>query len=322
MIEFMKIDFGLATRLRPAILAVALAAALSASRAAEISWERASDSLACKLQDQILWRFSFSTNYGKPFFHPLSLPGGESLTGFKPGDHPWHYGLWFSWKYINRINYWEEDKNGKAQGATRWDAPEINTRPDGSADIQMNLRYLSPTNTIWMTERRRLHLAKPNADGGVALDWSANFTAGADDLLLDRTPMPGEEHGAVNGGYAGRLAQSPAQCRFVTLDGPVDHFASDRARPDSSAAACNITQNGRTDGIAIFSQTSNTGGKAPWYIINSTAMRWFSPALLSPAPRKVKAHETFTWNFRIATQKGTWTVEKLAAANAEFQNHK
>ena len=322
MIEFMKIDLGLAARLRPAILAAALAAPLSASRAAEVSWDRASDSLACTLQDQTLWRFSFGTNHGKPFFHPLSLPGGESLTAFKPGDHPWHYGLWFSWKYINGINYWEEDKTGKAQGATRWDAPEITTRPDGSADIHMNLRYLSPTNTVWMAERRHLHLSRPRADGSVTLNWIANFTAGADELLLDRTHMPGEEHGAVNGGYAGlsaRLAQAPAQCRFVTLDGPVDHFASDRARPDSSAAACNITQNGRTDGIAIFSLTSNTGGNAPWYMINSTAMRWFSPALLAPAPRKVKPNESFTWNFRIATQKGAWTVEKLAAANAEFQ---
>jgi hypothetical protein len=324
-IEFMKMDFGLGARFRPAILAAGLLmAALSTSRAAEISWDRAGDSLACKLGDQTLWRFSFGANYGKPFFHPLSLAGGDSLTGFKPSDHPWHYGLWFSWKYINGINYWEEDKTGKAQGATRWEAPEIMTRPDGSADIQMNLRYPSPTNTIWMTERRRIRVSKPDADGGVVIDWSADFTAlGHDDLLLDRTPMPGEAHGAVNGGYAGlsaRLAPAPAKCQFLTTDGPVDQFASDRARPASSAAACNITQKDRTDGIAIFSKDPNSGGKAPWYIINAPAMRWFSPALLSPAPRKVKARESFTWNFRIITKKGLWTPEKLTSANREFQS--
>lgn len=273
------------------------------------------------MQDQILWRFSFATNQGKPFFHPLSLPGGQSLTAFRPSDHPWHYGLWFSWKYINGVNYWEEDKTGKAQGTTRWDAPEITTRPDGSADIHLTVLYLSPTNTVWMTERRDIHVSAPEADGGVGLNWIANFTAGAEDLLLDRTHMPGEEHGAVNGGYAGlsvRLAQAPAQCRFLTLDGPVDHFESDRARPNSSAAACNVTRNGRTDGIAVFSHLLNTAGKAPWYIIKSTAMRWFSPALLAPAPRKVKAREAFTWNFRIVTQTGPWTSEKLSAANEHF----
>ena len=78
--------------------------------------------------------------------------------------------------------------------------------------------------------------------------------------------MSGEEHGAVNGGYAGmsvRLAQSPAKCDFLTAEGAVSKFDSDRARPNSKAAACNITQAGRTDGIAILSHTSNTGGDSP-----------------------------------------------------------
>jgi len=318
----MKSDFGRAACSRPAILAVLLLLADSAFAASVVSWDRSNDGLACKVQDQTIWRFSYATNQGKPFFHPLSSLGGESLTTFKPGDHPWHYGLWFSWKYINGINFWEEDKKtGKAQGTTQWDAPEITTRHDGSADIHLTLKYLSPTNTIWMTERRHIHVSALDKDGGVTLNWIANFTAGDDALFLDRTHMPGEEHGAVNGGYAGRsarLAQAPAQCQFLTIDGPVDHFESDRARPNSSAAACNIAQNGHTNGIAIFSKDSNSGGKAPWYIINAPAMRWFSPALLAPAPKHVRARESFTWSFRVVTKTDPWTSEKLRALSAEY----
>src|SRR6266498_1952662 len=121
--------------------------------------------------------------------------------------------------------------------------------------------------------------------------------------------MLGESEGAVNGGYAGfafRAAQDPAQCQFVSAEGPVENFESDRARPNSKAAACNVAQNGRTNGVAIFSHTSNTGGDSPWYMINSKTMRWFSPSLLAPAPRKVKPGETFTWKFRVMTKAEAW----------------
>jgi hypothetical protein len=99
----------------------------------------------------------------------------------------------------------------------------------------------------------------------------------------------------------------------------VTKFESDRARPKSEAAACNVTQNSRTDGVAILSHPSNLGGDSPWYMVNSKSMHWFSPVLLAPAPKKVKAHETFTWKFRVITHKGPWTSEALRAAAAKYK---
>jgi hypothetical protein len=49
-------------------------------------------------------------------------------------------------------------------------------------------------------------------------------------------------------------------------------------------------------------------------MVNSKSMHWFSPVLLAPAPKKVKAHETFTWKFRIITRTGSWTPEMLTKA--------
>jgi hypothetical protein len=304
-----------------AILGLLGALFIADAASAEVAFERTAGTVGCKLNNQILWQFSFSTNEGKPFFHPLRLLDGAPLTALKPGDHRWHYGLWFSWKYINGINYWEEDKTGHAQGATVWDAPKLKSHKDGSEDIEMNLRYVAPTQGEVMTEQRKIHVSAPGRDGSVTIDWIAKFKAGKDELLLDRTHMPGEEHGAVNGGYAGfslRAAQSTNPVHFVTAEGPVEKFESDRARPKSKAAACNILENGRTDGVAIFSHSSNTGGDSPWYIINAKAMKWFSPALLAPAPRKVKPQEAFTWKFRVVTQAGGWTPEQLRKASDDY----
>jgi hypothetical protein len=325
VIRMLSMKFNLAhlLRARPVILAWLLGAGMAAVPArGAVSLKPSAESVECQLDGQPLWAFSFATNQAKPCFHPLRVTGSESLTHFRPSDHKWHYGLWFSWKYINKVNYWEEDKTGHSEGTTMWDAPKITTHKDGSAEINMTLRYVSPSNETMMTEKREIHVSAPHADGGVTIDWEARFTAGNTALLLDRTPMPGEEKGAVNGGYAGfsmRAAQSPAVCEFVTIEGPVTKFVSDRARPSSKAAACNVSQNNRTDGVAILSHTSNAGGDSPWYMVNSKGMHWFSPVLLAPAPKKVKPHETFTWKFRVITRAGAWTPEALSEAAKDYR---
>src|SRR5882672_8277076 len=78
-------------------------------RTAYAGWQRDDQSIAWHEGSNVVWRFSFDDKKGKPFFHPISA-GGTAFTNFKPQDHPWHYGLWFSWKYINHVNYWEEDR--------------------------------------------------------------------------------------------------------------------------------------------------------------------------------------------------------------------
>lgn len=297
---------------------------LPAFSPARAAWEKTADTLAWKSGDQTLWQFCFGQNLSKPYFHPIALTGGEPLTTLSPPDHLHHYGLWFSWKYINEVNYWELDKKtGKSVGPTKWDSPEITTHDDGSAEIKMNLRYVSPSNeaVVLIAEQREIKVSAPKADGSITIDWSAKFTAGETELLLDRTHMPGEPHGAVNGGYAGfsmRVAQVPAKDEFLTIEGPVEKYESDRARPNSKAAACNITQNGRTDGVAILSLASNVGGDSPWYISNSEKMRWFEPALIAPAAKKVAPHETFTWKFRVITKSGAWKPDELKSASEEF----
>lgn len=52
-------------------------------------------------------------------------------------------------------------------------------------------------------EQRTLVASAPTPTGSDSIDRSSRFTAGREGAVLDRTPMPGESKGAVNGGYAG-----------------------------------------------------------------------------------------------------------------------
>jgi hypothetical protein len=300
--------------------------------AARGEWQRDDKNLAWSSGTNICWRFSFDPARGKPFFHPVAPGGNTPLTNFKPADHPWHYALWFSWKYINHpndskhVNYWEENSAGNAQGKTRWDPPTIATQPDGRATIRLKLSYVNPSGATDLTELRELQVSAPAADGGFSIDWLARFTVGDQELVLDRTPMPGEPGGQVNGGYAGlsaRMVPLPVTMSVVTTSGPVEQFVRNRARPNAAAVACNFSDGSRDLGsLAFFSDPANTGGDAPWYIIDSRQMPFICQALLAPQPRSVPAHGEFTLRYRIGVSAKAWTQAGLEAGQKEWLTNK
>lgn len=295
-------------------------ALLSLPAVAHADWQRTATSLAWTRPDgAVVWRFSFDQAAGKPFFHPLTVAGGPSLTNFKPSDHPWHYGLWFSWKYLNHVNYWEESAaTGQAEGRTRWTPPTIETHSDGRAVIHLALTYENPDGEVVLREARFLQVSAPAADGSYAIDWRARFNVGGAALELDRTPMPNEPSGQINGGYAGlgaRLAAAPLTFAALTTAGPVTEFASDRARPAAPAIAFNFADGSTpVGGLAILSASSNAGENAPWYLVNSATMRFACAAILAPAPRHYTAGATFELRYRIALQRALWTPSALADA--------
>lgn len=291
--------------------------------AADAAWQRDDKSIAWEIRGQPLWRFSFDPDKGKPFFDSLSA-GGPSLIMFQPEDHPWHYGLWFSWKYINGANYWEEDrKTGRAEGATRWRVRDIDARPDGSATLQLDLTYTHPSGRVDLAETRELQISAPNADGSYVIDWRAHFTAGEQGAVLDRTPMPGEPKGQVNGGYAGlglRAAGHPAVMSIMTPQGPVTQFASDRARPGAPIIGINLDHAGSaTGGIAIWSDSANIARDAPWYIVQQPqGMRFVCAAILAPKVHTLPPGGEWRLHYRIAVQAEAWTAESLEAAAARW----
>jgi hypothetical protein len=311
-------------QLRRQVIALAVVALSLAPRVARAEWVRDSVSIGWKSNGATLWRFSFDPASGKPFFNPIALRGNPSFTNFKPEDHPWHYGLWFSWKYINHVNYWEEDRtSGHAAGSTRWSTPVVDARRDGSATITMNVTYSRATGEVDMTEVRKLEVSAPRKDDSFTIDWDMRFTAGKDGAVLDRTPMPGEPNGAVNGGYAGlsvRLA--PLTMTVVSTDGAVTDFPGSRARPNAFAVAGNFSDGDRQiGGIAMLSDPANMGGKKqPWYIINQERdkFRFICAAVLAPAIRTLAAGEEWNLRYRVAVQPTAWTQEALTDALAEW----
>jgi type 1 glutamine amidotransferase len=270
----------------------------------------------------VLWRFRFDPMLDAAYFHPLNTVDGQTLTWDAPPDHVWHHGLWFSWKFINKVNYWEIDpKIGRPPGQTTWKNVEVENRPDGSATITMDLNYRpAGVSDPVMTEERTIDVARPDAEGGYFIDWTCVFTA-VGDVVLDRTPLPGEPEGQVWGGYSGlsmRLAKDVVERQVVSSDGPVLEFQDDRYRGKHAAMDYSGILDGRAIGMAILDHPDNPRSPTPWYVIRSAEMSFFSPAVICYGPMTLPAGRRLSLRYRVFVHSGRWDAGRLLTEARRF----
>jgi hypothetical protein len=170
-----------------------------------------------------VWNLEIDTPEGRPFFHPLTLPGGRTFTDSRPADHIWHLGYWFSWKFINGVNYWEpadaERKGCEPAGATSVVAKSV--KIDGlSCRVELDLRYAPRGDAAVFAERREIVIDPPDVNGGYAITTYHVFTA-LSDVTLDRSkPWGSVASGKWGAGYAGMtLRLNPALAAAFSVKG-------------------------------------------------------------------------------------------------------
>lgn len=265
-------------------------------------WQQNSNSLALLEGKRVVWQFNFVPNEGKPYFHPLSLSNGTVVTALRPPDHPWHRGLWWSWKLINGRNYWEEDKKtGQSEGLTEITGISIRTNNDFSARIQLNLAYHPPQQPNLMTEKRALTISAPDKAGSYSIDWDCVFTAGAEDLKLDRTPA----HDWA-GGYAGlslRFSKAAMGWKFTSSEGTTG------STNIYGKSASWVDLSGQEGGVVIFDNPANQRHPSWWY--PNDRMPWLTPAFLFHEPYVLKAGKTLRLRYRVLVHSGRTDVKFL-----------
>jgi hypothetical protein len=60
---------------------------------------------------RLLFRYVYvseapETEAPRPYFHPLNSLAGDTLTNFRPNDHPWHHGLSLTLNTVSGVNFW------------------------------------------------------------------------------------------------------------------------------------------------------------------------------------------------------------------------
>lgn len=278
-------------------------------------WIKTDQSIALTNNNKTIWQFNYGKETSKPYFHPVSLVDGTVLTHDRPDDHPWHHGLWFSWKHINGVNFWEENrKTGKSNGKTDWSNVKVVTQKDNSARITMDLTYSHKGQKPILSEKRSMVISPPDKDGIYYIDWVSKFNACSDvDVTLDRTPLPSEAGGKAWGGYAGLSVRLNGEGEEWTVNTEKEQvsFENDRFRGKSNSMDFSGVFGGKPAGIAILDHPENLNTPSPWYAIAGKPMKYFSPAVICYKPHTILAGKMFTLNYRVVIHSQKWNSENL-----------
>jgi len=281
--------------------------------------------VAMRIGETTLWQFNFKKEEGKPYFHPVCMPDGAVLTWLRPGDHRWHRAIWFSWKHINGLNYWEEDKQGLSQGRTEVRTVTCTQFGAGAANVAMTLVYRPPDKPVVMTEKCTIRITQPDAGGCYRMDWRSVFTARDQEVLLDRTPIVGEKGGKGWGGYAGlsyRAAEALREYQVLSSEGLKNMAAHGKPARWVDFSGVVDAKTKKTAGVAMFDHPDNPRHPSPWYIAARGKFGYFGPAFLFDKSFRLAAGKSLTLTYRILIHPGRGTKEKLDKEYADFTRKK
>ena len=263
----------------------------------ELSWRQTDTSVELLCGDKMVWRHVHDAKIGKPFMR-IALTDGTELTrpwpyenDYLKTDHRWHRALWWSWKTVDGVNYWEGNQEG-----TEPVKVDITKNDDGSAVIELAIEYHLPDQPPVALEKRTIRISAPDEQGNYLIDWQATFTpAGDKDVVFGRNGY---------GGFALRMAaeycpDTPGQgWEFVPSK------EEEGASPKGSRWMMfqGEAQNGRPAAVAIFDHPKNPSYPSVWCL--RTQYPYMNPCLIARKPYTLKAGESLTLRYGVSINDG------------------
>lgn len=295
-----------------AVLAGGLTAAQAAGAPAEdarrLVTDAASGALSMHVGQTLCWTYVPQGREGKPYFHPLALPGtGEALTAYRPPDHAWHLGLWFSWKLINGYNFWEPTSNA----VTRVVAQRITPEPDKRVTIEVTLAYLG--DGLELVRETRTVRVTTAFNGNYAIAWESAFTAQDRPVEFACTPAKrGKDGNWATGGYAGLMWRFPdadsLTCRYVNAEGKSDVQTCGESSERLDITAVSVATGARAR-IVIRDRGGHPRQPTPWFARHDLKAHkgrgYFlaGPSLIFHEPLRLAAGATLTVRYAVEVER-------------------
>ena len=292
------------------------------------SWQKTDTTLSLLNHDKIIWQYNYNTIKGKPFFHPVNI-NSNTLTWLSPEDHPWHLGLWHSWKYINGVNYWEYDlTKGVAPfnflGITEVRNIRIEQQEDFSCKLYLQIYYHEKNGPDLIEEKRMVQVSAPDEEGQYYIDYSFNLQALVDSVIMDRTPLPHQENGKTWGGYAGlsvRFSKDFFDPTFINADRSND---MKHGMPQAWRYYGLKDIKGSAIGTAIFAKSENLNYPEPWFMTNSEdhPFYYFSPAPIFNQPHNMDRGDRIQLGYRVQFYANPANYEQLKRDHENYLKKK
>jgi hypothetical protein len=257
----------------------------------------------------------FGEEANKPFFHPLTTPGGvrvtrsfplETVAG-DPTDHPHQKGLWMGTERLSGMDLWENDSAYQRPRMGRILFRDVTRLASGSVRGELCFRaeWLSPESQVLITEDRTMifHSGILNAH---IVDVDVTLTARKavtfedhQDAIIGIRLHPGFDE--KNGGMAMNAEGFRGE---AGIRGRASRYVDWKATLGTDAV-----------GVAILDHPDNLNAPARWHIrsfgfftANPFARQAFDPNATSAA-KSLQTGEKLRLRYRVIVYSGKFDVE-------------
>jgi len=274
----------------------------------ESKWERKKSLWTASFDGAPVLEYAYGeADDTNPSFRVVKTLSGADIVMYRPWDHPWHPGLFFSWKYINGMNFWEAKYHGQPH-AVNTDAFES----DGGAGFRQSLSYVTESGETLVREERQVRVEP--ADGGYVIRWkAAHRSANGADVTLDRTAITEQ---SPWGGYAGlscRLARNYLGPTITTDSGvfaPEDAYAKPFRWCDYAGKLDGLIQPAWA-GICLLDFPTNPRHPTHVLTYDYKDMQFMQAALLCNEPYVLKDGEPLELEYALYVHDGQASADTL-----------
>ncbi len=251
-----------------------------------------------------------------PSFRLVKTKGGHTITLYRPWDHPWHPGMFFSWKYINGLNFWESMYHGKKNVAVTDSFITLNEE----VGFQQKLSYVTYEGKKILKENRLVKIEE--GYGGYLVHWQGSFEPTDEPVTLDRTENTKE---SPWGGYAGLSCRLSRNFLGPVITTDLGVFSADDAF-SKAFKWCDFS--GKLDGyieeqwagISIIDHPSNVRHPSPFLTYDYKDMQFLSAGFLFHEPYVLNVGEILQLNYTFYVHDGQVQEEDVKRITEKIED--
>jgi len=212
----------------------------------------------------------------RPYLHPLRSLEGDTLTNFRPNDHPWHHALSFTLNQVSGVNFWGGPTCARGEGYA-WRDDHGEQRHDGwlvrmaegaTAQLAHRLSWTRGGRVLF-TEERTLDVAVDFAAKSWALRWRGKLRNVSGETLSLGNPH--SQGGLAGSHYSGLQFRGARELLDDHLDPTIKVVADgglEGVAVVHGASARWMEWHGQLDGTLhrVTIRFENLTGPLPWFV--------------------------------------------------------
>lgn len=266
------------------------------------------DSVTISHDKQVILTYHYDADARYPYCHPVNLPDGPEITLYRPFDHDWHLGMYFSWKYLNGLNVWEGVDSGEPYGITKHRALAVSQDETAGSGISHALTWTTADGEPILDETHTVIVRPPTAGDHYCIDWTFEFAPCVETVVFERK--------IEWGGYAGlsvRFPRSFFHNQVLNADKQATSGETNAARSRWTDYSGWIDGRGpgHWGGVTMIDHPGNARHPTPWLTYDSPDLQFLNAAFVRDEPFTLRQGETLRLAYRVLVHWNTADGEAI-----------